>query len=371
MGVEQGSFWSSSSNSNNRNNAWNFNGDNGNMDNNNRNNTNSVRCVASQRENSCPFSFEEIYLAYKLCRLRKKTSPDQVRFELKLSENLHKLVLDLNLGDYKIGPYRCFILEKPKPREIFAASFRDRVVHHVIVSRLLPLWERKFYDGSFACRKGKGTHAALKYVQKKHASISLGGKKEVFFLQLDLASFFVTINRQILFDLILPTLTDPFLKNLVAQVILHYPTERAIIRSSAQERSLISMGKSLFERDKGQGIPIGNLTSQFGANVYLNSLDHFVSRNLRPESYQRYMDDLLLMDTCREKLLGCIEPIEEWINASRKQSINTSKTVLGSFKDVNMNYLGYSMSEKQGELVLFAQAEKKWKLIQKVRDLET
>ena len=130
------------------------------------------------------------------------------------------------------------------------------------------------------------------------------------------------------------------------------------------------MGKSLFERDEGQGIPIGNLTSQFGANVYLNSLDHFVSRNLRPGSYQRYMDDLLLMDTSREKLLSCIAPIEEWVSANRKQSLNPSKTVLGSFRDVSMNYLGYRVSEKQGELVLFPQAEKKWKLIQKVRSLE-
>lgn len=364
-------FWSSSSNSNNRNNAWNFNGDNGNMNNDNRNNTNSVRCVASSRDNPCPFSFKEVYLAYKLCRKRKRPSPDQIRFELKLSESLGRLTDELSRGDYEISPYRCFIVEKPKPREIFAANFRDRVVHHVIVSRLQPIWEKKFHYGSFACRKGKGTHAALKYLIKKHASVSHGAKKEVFFLQLDLASFFVTINRQILFDLIDPTITDEYFRELVAKVILYNPISDVIVKSTEQEKKLIPAYKSFFNREyPDQGIPIGNLTSQFSANVYLNSLDHFVTRGLRVGAYQRYMDDLLLIDTSKEKLLSFVAPITEWVLKYRQQVINPQKTIIGSFKTESMNYLGYRVSEKEGCLRLFAQEDKKWKLVEEARRIE-
>ncbi len=338
------------------------------MDNDNRNNTNSVRCVASARDNPCPFSLEEIYRAYKLCRKRKRPSPDQIRFELKLSENLGCLLDELNTGAYEVSTYRCFIVEKPKPREIFAANFRDRVIHHVIVSRLQPIWEKKFYHGSFACRKGKGTHAALKYLIKKHASVSQGGKKEVFFLQLDLASFFVTINRKILFDLIEPTINEEKFKDLVAKVILFNPTKDVVVKSSEKEKKLIPDYKSFFHREYlDQGIPIGNLTSQFGANVYLNSLDHFVSRKLRVGAYQRYMDDLLLIDTSREKLLSLIVPITEWTEKNRWQMINPQKTVLGSFKNESMNFLGYRVSEKEGKLKLFAHKDKKWNLVEEAK----
>jgi len=278
---------------------------------------------------------------------------------------------ELNSGNYEISPYRCFIVEKPKPREIFAANFRDRVVHHVIVSRLQPIWEKKFHYGSFACRKGKGTHAALKYLIKKHASISQSGKKEVFFLQLDLASFFVTINRQILFNLIEPTINDEFFRALVAKVILYNPIKDVIVKSSENEKKLIPPSKSFFHRDyEDQGIPIGNLTSQFGANVYLNSLDHFIARGLRVDAYQRYMDDLLLIDTDKEKLLSFIAPITDWVLKNRQQVINPHKTVIGSFKNESMNYLGYRVYEKEGVLKLFAQEEKKWKLIEEARMIE-
>jgi retron-type reverse transcriptase len=341
------------------------------MNNDNRNNTNSVRCVASSRDNPCPFSFKEVYLAYKLCRKRKRPSPDQIRFELKLSESLGRLTDELSRGDYEISPYRCFIVEKPKPREIFAANFRDRVVHHVIVSRLQPIWEKKFHYGSFACRKGKGTHAALKYLIKKHASVSHGAKKEVFFLQLDLASFFVTINRQILFDLIDPTITDEYFRELVAKVILYNPISDVIVKSTEQEKKLIPAYKSFFNREyPDQGIPIGNLTSQFSANVYLNSLDHFVTRGLRVGAYQRYMDDFLLIDTSKEKLLSFVAPITEWVLKYRQQVINPQKTIIGSFKTESMNYLGYRVSEKEGCLRLFAQEDKKWKLVEEARRIE-
>jgi len=309
------------------------------------------------------FTFDELYRAYKLCRLRKLPSPDQIRFEQKLIENLTRLQAELNLGTYKVSAYRCFIVIHPKPREIFAASFRDRVVHHVIVSRLMPIWEKRFYYGSFACRRGKGTHGAMNYLLKKHREVSEGGRKEVFFLQMDLASFFVTVNRNILFNLFRPDIHDDRFLSVVKSSTLNDPTRNVFIQSGSEYRNLILPDKSLFLRGEGQGIPIGNLTSQFGANVYLNSLDHFISRDLRPRAYLRYMDDFLLLDTDREKLLNCIRPITDWALIERKQRINPEKTVLGSFREKGMDYLGHKFTEKKGELAFYPQSKKRFNVI--------
>lgn len=309
------------------------------------------------------FTFDELYRAYKLCRLRKLPSPDQIRFEQKLIENLTRLLSELNSGTYKVSAYRCFIVIHPKPREIFAASFRDRVVHHVIVSRLMPIWEKRFYNGSFACRRDKGTHGAMKYLLEKHRQVSEGGRKEVFFLQMDLASFFVTVNRNILFNLLRPDITEKSFLEVVRASTLNDPTRNVFVQSGAEYRSLILPHKSLFHREEGQGIPIGNLTSQFGANVYLNSLDHFIARNLRPKAYLRYMDDLLCLETDREKLLDCIRPITEWALFERKQKINPDKTILGGFRKEGMDYLGHKFIEKNGELGFYPQSKKRFNVV--------
>lgn len=309
------------------------------------------------------FTFQELYTAYKQCRLKKRPSSDQIRFDQKIVENLSKLLQELNEGIYKVSPYRCFVVLHPKPREIFAASFRDRIVHHLIVSRLTPEWERRFYHGSFACRKTRGTHGAMKYLMKKHQEISRGGKEEVFFLQMDLAAFFVTIDREILFNLIAKEIKDEIFLNVLKVNILNDPTENVILKSGKEYLDLILPHKTLFKRSNGEGIPIGNLTSQFGANVYLNGLDHFISRRLRPKAYLCYMDDLLLLDTDKDKLVEMIGKISLWIKNERKQEINPDKTILGSFRKDKMDYLGHLFKEKSGQLYCYPQSAKRYKVV--------
>ncbi len=309
------------------------------------------------------FTFKEVHSAYKLCRLRKRPSVDQIRFESNLVENLSSLLNDLNSGRYKVSSYTCFIVNHPKPREIFAAHFRDRIVHHLIVSRLEGRWEKKFFYGSFACRKGKGTHGAMKYLVEKHKEVSQNRKKKIFFLQMDVASFFVTVNREILFNLLSQNMERGSFHELIKKVILHDPTENVYLKSGKELRHLIPEHKSLFCRDEGQGIPIGNLTSQFGANIYLTELDHFISRHLKVGGYLRYMDDLLLIDESEEKLLAAIRPIEEWLRKKRKQEINPDKTIIGAFREVSMDYLGHKFIEKNGELLIFPQSSKRYKLV--------
>ena len=135
-------------------------------------------------------TFYDLLVAYKNCRLHKPENASQTQFELHLSKNLLKLHESIHNGSYKPSPSQCFIVTHPKPREIFAAAFRDRVAHHLVVSQLAPAWDRKFIYSSFACRKERGTHGAIRFLQKKVRSLSQGGYKAVHCLQLDIEKFF-------------------------------------------------------------------------------------------------------------------------------------------------------------------------------------
>jgi len=319
-------------------------------------------------------SFSDILKAYQACRVGKPASLQQTRFEVRLSQNILNLHHDLHARKYLPSKVSCFIVTHPKPREIFAADFRDRVVHHLIVSRLDPIWERKFSHNSFACRKGKGTHGALKCLQSQVKRISQGGTVPVYALQLDLAAFFVSIHR--------PTLTKLFLKHLNPRVdMLRYIIEtymnhdpRVNVRqvSSPEMHALIPREKSWFSRPSEFGLPIGNLTSQFGANVYLNDLDHWIERKIKPMGYLRYMDDLTLFHTDRTFLETLEAPIQNWLKQNRFMELNTKKTLLSNMRD-GIDYLGYrilQVDNPQRPVELHSTPKRNWAFIADVRDLE-
>ncbi|MEI7961860.1 MAG: hypothetical protein WCI04_06010 [archaeon] len=166
------------------NNAYNYNPNNGNINNNNKTNNNYARCVRSEKENvSALFTFENIFKSYSDCRKSKRNTMNALRFEENLEENLREIYNSLNSKNYKPGRSVCFTVLNPKPREIFAADFRDRVVHHLIVNELEKLYEPHFIEESFACRKGKGTHKAVRCLQRFMRRLSSDhiGKKGVTF----------------------------------------------------------------------------------------------------------------------------------------------------------------------------------------------
>jgi RNA-directed DNA polymerase len=318
-------------------------------------------------------TFENLLTAYKCCRLGKVPSNAQTSFELRLGENLLKLEREIRTQTYKPSPYRSFVVLRPKPREIFAANFRDRVVHHLLVSRLEPQWEPRFFHGSFACRKGRGTHGALNYFTALYNRISQGGNRAVWVLQLDIASFFVSIKRPILKRLLLEGLNKSSydeLARLISATLDHDPRSDVTLGSSRMRRNLIPYEKSFFSRAPEEGLPIGNLTSQFGANVYLNSLDHFISRKLRPLGYLRYMDDLTLMDTDRAKLEAMIAPVQEWLKKNRQQELNPSKTILTDINRAPIELLGYRISAPNKELIFELPSSKQWKFLAMLRSYE-
>ncbi|MBM3727546.1 MAG: RNA-dependent DNA polymerase [Acidobacteria bacterium] len=233
----------------------------------------------------------------------KRTRPDVARFLANLEPNLCQLKRELLDGSYQPGEYRTFEIRDPKPRMISAAPFRDRVVHHALTRVLEPVFERRFTANSFASRKGFGQHAALRRAKAACARYK-------YVLKCDIRKYFPSIDHQIL-------------KEQLARVVKCKPTlalaGRIIDASNPQEESSVYFpGDDLFTPlERRRGLPIGNQTSQFFANVYLNALDHFVLRELRPALYLRYVDDFVLFGDCRDFLNAMLRRIEEFLDGLR------------------------------------------------------
>lgn len=292
-------YWSSTTNANNTNNAWHVNFNNGNINNDNKSNNYYVRAV---RAGKCELlSFASVYRAYFDCRKRKRGTVNAIRFEYDLLENLTQLALDLQQGAYRPSRSVCFVTTSPKLREIFAADFRDRIVHHLVVRELEGIWEPKFIHDSFASRKGKGTHAAVKRLQGFLWRATCSMKKPAWYLQLDIRSFFMCIDKDILFAMLEKALANMEeqkrcgLLYLLCRIIYHDCTADYRFKGSPAMLDKVPAHKSLFTCETGKGLPIGNLTSQFFANVYLNELDQFVKHTLKCRCYVRYVDDFVLV----------------------------------------------------------------------------
>jgi len=227
--------------------------------------------------------------AWRCCRRRKRFKPDAVRFEMHRDENLIQLRRELMTDTYRPGPYRHFFIHDPKKRRISAAPFRDRIVHHAIVNVLQPVFESRFVFDSYACRPGKGTHRA-----RDRANGFL--RRFDFYLQTDIVRFFPSVDHECLLDVLRRNVADDRLIQLVELILasgrgIHDDTEPVWFP-----------GDDLLSPLRPTGLPIGNLTSQFLANVFLNPVDHFIKEELRVPAYVRYADDLVLFGNDRRVL---------------------------------------------------------------------
>jgi retron-type reverse transcriptase len=222
-------------------------------------------------------SFENLLAAAQAAARGKRKRPDVARFLMNLEGELAKLREELLDGSYQPGQYRSFLVRDPKRRMISAAPFRDRVVHHALTRVIEPIFEKRFTADSYACRKGFGTHKALAVARR-------GAHRFQYVLKCDIRKYFPSIDHEIL-------------KGLLARVIKCRPVldlaARIIDGSNPQEEAAAYFpGDDLFTpSERRRGLPLGNQTSQFFANVYLNSLDYFVRQQLRPGGYVRYVDD--------------------------------------------------------------------------------
>ena len=320
--------------------AWNVNMNNGNTNNNNKNNNNYVRAVSEfqkRMENATGnigVSYDDLLQAYMDCRHNKRGTHNAIAFEINYEANLLALRDEINSRTYSPDRSIAFIITKPVQREIFAADFRDRIVHHWIALRIEPLLEQAFISESFNCRKGKGTLAGIKCLHEMIREKSENYTRDCWVLKYDLKGFFMSINRQKVTDKLCRFIEErydgedkPTLIYLCRQVLLNAPEENCIIKGSRSEWNGLSADKSLFTVPKGYGLPIGNLTSQLIANFLLNDADHYLKEELGL-SIVRYVDDTATVGCDKAAMLAAMPAIREYLWESAGAKVHPKKFYL-------------------------------------------
>lgn len=227
-------------------------------------------------------SWENLLLAYRKASKAKRGHASVAAFEHRLEDNLLALQLELEAQTYQPGGYTSFYIHDPKERLISAAPFRDRVVHHALCNLIEPIFERSFILDSYANRIGKGTHRALNRCQQF-------ARRYAYVLQCDIKQYFPSIDHAILRDALAQKISDAQVLRLIDRILAS-----GVGVLSNEYEIVYFPNDDLFAALRPRGLPIGNLTSQFWANVYLNAFDHFVKRELRCAGYVRYVDDFVL-----------------------------------------------------------------------------
>lgn len=273
-------------------------------------------------------SFRNLEQAAKRARLGKRSRDDVARFELELERELISLQRELEEGSYRPGPYRQFLIREPKSRLISCAPFRDRVVHHALCQVIEPHFERGFHPHSYACRVAKGTHAALDRFQalcRKHRWV----------LTCDVVKYFASIDHQILRQRLERRIADRRCRALLNQIIDGSPVPDEPVAYFRGDDLLTPLTRP-------RGLPIGNLTSQFFANVYLDAIDQFAARELRCSAYVRYCDDFVLFSDDRSRLLEWRAALSERLSALRLRLHPGKSVVRRTARGVR--FLGFRVS---------------------------
>jgi retron-type reverse transcriptase len=270
-------------------------------------------------------SFEALLRAAEQARKGKRFRPAVAAFHFDQERALWKLHEELTTKTYRPGAYRSFFIYEPKKRQISAAPYRDRVVHHALTGVLEPIFERSFIADSYACRKGKGTHAAVKRCQEF-------ARRFRYVLKADIQKFFPSLDHNIAKELVARKIKDPDVMWLVGQIIDHSNPQEEVVNYFP--------GDDLFTpAERRRGIPIGNQTSQFFANVYLDPLDHFVKDRLGIMGYVRYVDDFLVFSDDKSYLDEVREQVKGFLIRLRLR-LHPRKSVIFPVKD-GIWFLGY------------------------------
>ncbi len=233
--------------------------------------------------------FDNLLSAYHKARKGKQSMPSVAEFSLNLESELLNLQQALNDHTYRPGRYRLFTIYERKKRQIAAAPFRDRVVHHAIINVIEPSIDRRFIYDSYACRNGKGVHAAVNRYQQ-------WSKRYPYVLKMDIEQYFPSIDRDVMKEKLRRYLKDKYMLALLDRVI-----DTAPLATGRIDPCHFSGDDLLTPIERTTGLPIGNLTSQFFANLYLDTVDHFIKEQLHVRAYLRYVDDLVILG--RDKFL--------------------------------------------------------------------
>ena len=286
-----------------------------------------------------PYPFSDLVQAYYDCRRTKRNSASALAFEMDLEHNLIKLHDDLIAGTYRPGRSICFVVTRPKAREVWAAAFRDRVVHHLLYNRVAPRFYASFIADSCACIPGRGTLYAATRLEAKIRSASQNWSKPIFYLKCDLANFFVAIDKEVLRKQLAAKITEPWWLALAEQILMHDPREDYEVRSPAHLFNRVPQHKRLTAQPARLGLPIGNLSSQFFANVYLDALDQFAKHRLGAKHYVRYVDDFVFLHESPQQLNAWLAEVEAFL-PSLGAKLNPTKTILQPV-DRGVDFVGH------------------------------
>jgi len=279
----------------------------------------------------------DLFRAYYDARRNKRNTINALAFEMNYESNLFKLHDEIISRSYNIRPGICFIIFRPVQREVFAADFRDRIVHHLIYNYISPIFEKTFINDSYSCRKGKGTLYGIKRVQHFIRSCSGNYHKDCYILKLDIKGYFMAMDRLLLYDMVKTELEKnsckvsfdlPLVLHLIEKVIFNDPTQNSLIKGKRSDWHGLPHSKSLFHAGDNKGLPIGNLTSQLFGNVYLNEFDHFIKRGLGIHHYGRYVDDFVMVHPDKEFLKTTIPLIREYLAKNLLLQLHPDKAYL-------------------------------------------
>ena len=257
------------------------------------------------------YEFDNLHRAYLNARKNKRFKGEVLSFSNNLEENLITLQNELIHESYTPSRYREFIVKEPKERLILALPFRDRVLHQAINAVIEPIYESSFISDSFACRKGKGTLAGVKknafYLNKE-----IQNNKKVFCLKMDITKFFYSIDHEVL---------------------------KKLLNRKIRCKRTLNLLNTIIDSTDNPGIPVGNLTSQLFANIYLNALDHFIKEELRVKHYTRYMDDMIILGSSKAKLWEIHGEIRGFLESVLKLKFNKKTSVFSVERGTD--FLGY------------------------------
>ncbi|HAZ29462.1 TPA: RNA-dependent DNA polymerase [candidate division WWE3 bacterium] len=281
------------------------------------------------------YDFKNLLSAYQAARKCKRYKRNIVGYGFFLESNLFKLQRELVSESYTPSPYACFTVYDPKTRKVAAPAFRDRVLQHSLVSQIEPLFERTFIYDSYACRKNKGTHLGLKRIKKFLQAVrSKYGKNKPFYcLRMDIEKYFASISWDVLLSITSKIITCPKTNTLIQKLVTTHKCLDTYNR-------IIPLPQDVIKQETRQGVPIGNLTSQLFANIYLNELDHFAKEKLRLKWYARYMDDFLVIHPDKTYLKQVRKDLEIFLDDKLHLHLHPKKVIIQNVKS-GIPFVGY------------------------------
>ena len=277
-------------------------------------------------------TFEEIYEAYNLCLKNKKKKMGTYNFvNENLCKNLIELLDELNKREYVPKQSNCYVITDPALREIYAAQFADRIVQHLYMREVESILEKELVDGCCSCRKGRGNDYALKLLKRYLKETSRDGKKDCYFLKIDLAGYFMSINRKQVSNKFIRLIENRYtgrhkelLIYLTPIIFENNPSLNCIQKCTEKMRNKVPNRRKM-NIESNFGMAIGNLTSQAASNLNLNEFDNYVVKSLKLKKYIRYVDDIVIISENKGKLISSLEFIKNKLKETN-QKINIKKT---------------------------------------------